>query len=139
MIPKPLLWGAAAGVVTGLVLLTTRRAGASPTLPAPSPTPSGPDPMPKTYGEQTRVPLAVPAAWRRVTNAEVAALPELREQASALRSSPGFTSLEYGTMRPFTASDGKLYATWVEQHYHEPGGSVRPWGLHHGVTLLARR
>jgi hypothetical protein len=46
--------------------------------------------------------------------------------------------MQYGTLSPFTASDGKTYATWVEQHYHEPGGAVKPWGLHHGVTLLTK-
>jgi hypothetical protein len=46
--------------------------------------------------------------------------------------------MPYGTLTPFAASDGNTYATWVEQHYHEPGGAAKPWGLHHGVTLLAQ-
>ena len=89
-----------------------------------------------TYGETTRVLLMVPAGWRRVTDAEIAALPELGTQANALRNVPGFTSMSYGTLAPFVASNGKTYATWIEQHYHEPDGVVKPWGLHHGVTVL---
>lgn len=88
----------------------------------------------KTYGEATAVPLAVPSGWRRVYEVT----PELSAQANALRNQPGFTSMPYGTLLPFTTSDGQLYATWIEQHYHEPGGTARPWGLHHGVTLLER-
>ena len=119
---KPLFWAAiAGGTITG-VLLLTRKASAAPLL---------------HYGETVPVALAVPAGWRRATNAEVMALPELRTQANALINTSGFTSMPYGTLSPFVASDGKTYATWVEQHYHEPGGAVKPWGLHHGVTLLA--
>jgi hypothetical protein len=91
------------------------------------------------YGETQKVPMAVPAGWRRVTGSEVSALPELRTKASDLRNTAGFTSMAYGTLTPFTASDGNTYATWIEQHYHEPGGPVKPWGLHHGVTLLAQK
>jgi hypothetical protein len=73
-----------------------------------------------------------------MTGSEVSALPELAVQADFLLNTSGFTSMQYGTLAPFTASDGNTYATWIEQHYHEPGGSVKPWGLHHGVTLLAQ-
>lgn len=126
---KPRLWPFAVGaaVVGGIVLLARRARGAEPTGASNV-----------TYGESKRVVLEVPAGWRRVTSAEVRAVPELTTQAVALRSREGFSSLPYGTLYPFWAGDGKLYATWVEQHYHEPGGAVKPWGLHHGVTLLAR-
>jgi hypothetical protein len=73
-----------------------------------------------------------------VSNSEVSALPELSAKAVALMNTPGFTSMQYGTLSPFVASDGKTYATWVEQHFHPPGGSAQPWGLHHGVTLLEK-
>jgi hypothetical protein len=53
-------------------------------------------------------------------------------------NTPGFASMPYGSLFPFVASNGGTYATWVEQHYHEPGGALQPWGLHHGVTVLAR-
>lgn len=130
---KTLTWiGIGGAAVIGLgLLLARKRTGVAPSVsPAPEPT--------KTYGETTKVSLAVPSGWRRATSAEVSALPELRTQASALMSSPGFTALPYGTLNPFVASDGRTYATWVEQHYHEPGGSVQPWGFHHGVTVLAK-
>jgi hypothetical protein len=126
---KPLLWLAAGAVAVGGLLLM-KRAGGVPLLPPNAP--------PKTYGEATKVSLAVPAGWRRATGAEVSALPELGSHASALVNSPGFTSMQYGSLAPFLGSDGRTYATWIEQHYHEPGGTAKPWGLHHGVTLLVR-
>lgn len=130
---KPILWlavGGAALTATATVLFLRKRTaeGGSPPLP----------PTPPIYGETTRVTIAVPASWRRVTSAEVAALPELGARANALRFSPGFSSSLYGTLTPFVVSDGKTYATLIEQHYHEPGGPAQPWGLHHGVTILAR-
>jgi hypothetical protein len=132
MAVKPLLWIAAGGIAAGLLLLVRQSDAASNTPPEP-PTPPSP-----TYGETTRVTLSVPAGWRRATNAEVAAHPELVAHATALLNTPGFSSMTYGTLDPFVANDGKTYATWIEQHYHEPGGPTKPWGLHHGVTLLAR-
>ena len=128
---KPLLWLAIGGAGAAVLLLVTRKAQAQ--TPPPLQPPTSP-----IYGEQTKVSLAVPTGWRRVTSAEVTALPELGTQANLLRNSPGFTDLAYGTLTPFVASDGNTYATWVEQHYHPPGGALKPWGLHHGVTLLAQ-
>lgn len=126
-----MLWlGATAGV--SLALLLTRPAQATTLAP------TTPPPPPSSWGEAQRIALAVPAGWRRATSTEIAALPELISQANALRSTSGFTSMPYGTLSPFVASNGQTYATWVEQHYHEPGGTVKPWGYHHGVTLLAR-
>lgn len=117
-----------AGLLTGLILFA-RRASAST---------SNQEPEPVMYGESKIVRLNVPPGWRRVTSAEVAAVPDLRSYATSLRSSPGFSTMPYGTLAPFTASDGNVYATWIEQHYHEPEGPIRPWGYHHGVTLLAK-
>jgi len=127
------LWLLATGGVS-LALLLTQKAQAA----TASPSPVTPPPPPPSWGEVQRVALAVPAGWRRATSAEIAALPELLSQANARRSTPGFASMPYGTLSPFAASNGQTYATWVEQHYHEPGGTVKPWGYHHGVTLLAR-
>lgn len=127
----PMAWWIATGGI-GLTLLLTRKARAS-TQSARAPSPPSP-----SWGEAQRVALAVPAGWRRVSSAEVSALPELVSRANALRSTSGFSATPYGTLAPFIASNGRTYATWVEQHYHEPGGPVRPWGYHHGVTLLAR-
>lgn len=129
---KPLLWAAAAGATTATVLLIMRGSR------TPSTSIPGPAAAPKLYGEATSVPLSVPAGWRRVSSAEVSALPELAAHATAVMNTPGFTSMPYGTLSPFVASDGKTYATWIEQHYHPPGGSTQPWGLHHGVTVLAQ-
>lgn len=120
---KAIVWGLAALGVVGVALIVKKARGAER---APE----------SIYGEQTRVALVVPAGWRRVSSSEVAALPELRAHASALL--PTIAALPYGTLTPFVASDGRTYATWVEQHYHEPGGSAQPWGYHHGVTILAR-
>lgn len=121
---KPLLWVAAGSVAAGAGLLLLFGKKSAP--PAPEP--------PQTYGETVRVSLSVPPGWQRATDVT----PELRARAVALMSTPGFTSMQYGTLSPFTASDGKTYATWIEQHYHPPGGAVQPWGLHHGVTVLAQ-
>jgi hypothetical protein len=130
---SPLVWIAASGAAGGLLLYASKsKASSTPTPPTPAPTPL------QTYGESERVILAVPAGWRRVTGAEVSALPELRVQASALQNTSGFKTMQYGTLTPFVASDGNTYATWIEQHYHPPEGPVKPWGYHHGVTLLAR-
>jgi hypothetical protein len=128
---KTLTWLAigGGGVVSTVLFLTKKKTDNTPPPPSPPP---------KTYGETVRVTLTVPAGWRRMTSSEVAALPELGAAANTLMNSPGFTTMQYGSLFPFVASDGNTYATWVEQHYHEPGGAVKPWGLHHGVTLLAQ-
>ncbi len=130
MTGKTWAWITLGGTAAIGLFFATRDSAPVPAVPPPPP--------PKTYGETVSVPLAVPAGWRRATAAEVAALPELVTQANALRSTPGFTSMAYGTLAPFVVSDGKTYATWIEQHYHEPGGAAKPWGLHHGVTLLSQ-
>lgn len=126
----PLLWVVAGGVVGGILLL----AKTAKTTPK-STTPPQPLEPPMTFGETKKVALTVPSGWRRVRNAEVT--PEIRAQADALRNTSGFKTMPYGAFAPFT-SDGKTYATWIEQHHHEPGGPAKPWGLHHGVTLLAK-
>jgi hypothetical protein len=135
---KPFFLAAGAGIATATVLLLVRRAQAVTTPPSD---PGGHDPdlaQPTLYGEQTVVTLPIPYGWRRATGAEVSALPELVSEAIVLRNTSGFSSMQYGSIFPFTASDGKLYATWIEQHYHPPGGTALPWGYHHGVTVLAR-
>ena len=40
----------------------------------------------------------------------------------------------FGTEVPFEV-DGRSYVGRIEEHYHEPGGSRRPWGRHRGVTV----
>lgn len=136
----PLAWAAAGGAAAFVILLVRRASAGGTSAPTSiAPQSAEPAPTPIMYGETQRVPLAVPSGWRRATSADVAAVPELRDKANALRATPGFTSMAYGTLTPFVASDGNTYATWVEQHYHEPGGPVKPWGYHHGVTILAQK
>jgi len=122
-----LLWFSIGSAVVGTALLLTGKRPARKDLPGPAP----------QYGEAVAVDLPVPSGWRRATNSEVSTLPELQVAANALRNTPGFSSMVYGTLTPLVASDGKTYATWIEQHYHPPGGPAQPWGLHHGVTILA--
>ena len=40
----------------------------------------------------------------------------------------------FGTEVPFEI-DGHAYIARIEEHYHEPGGSKKPWGRHRGVTV----
>lgn len=127
---KPLVWaaiGAGVALATGLLFFKES------TEMRPSP-----PPPPKAYGEPVRIALPVPSGWRRATNADVTALPELSVAANSLMNTPGFTAMPYGTLAPFVASNGLTYATWIEQHFHPPGGVAQPWGLHHGVTILAQ-
>lgn len=134
--------GSGLATAVALALLSSKAKGASAAAPLPPQPPSPPPPNTRPpviqHGEQQKVALSIPGGWRRATSAEVSSLPELGARAVQLRNQAGFTSLAYGTLAPFLASDGHEYATWVEQHFHEPGGAVKPWGLHHGVTVLAK-
>jgi hypothetical protein len=121
----PLIWFLALGLI-----LTTKKATAAPLLPGPS---ALPPPPPLPHEGQIIVPI--PSGWRRVTSAEVT--PELAGMARQILADHGGNP--YGTLIPFS-SPGLVhdYAGLIEQHYHEPGGPVQPWGYHHGVTLLTR-
>jgi hypothetical protein len=35
--------------------------------------------------------------------------------------------------------EGHDYIARIEEHYHEPGGPLRPWGRHRGVTVYHAR
>jgi len=122
-----------AAAASASIFLFTRKAEARPDGFEPARAPP-----PPTYGESVVVALPLPPGWRRVTSSEVAAVPDLAFHAQSVQSMSGFTSMAYGTLMPFTGGDGKTYATWIEQHFHPPGGPVRPWGYHHGVTILAQ-
>lgn len=118
--------------ILGLLFLSTKKATAAASLPeTPPPPPPTPDLPKTTYGE-AKVSTPFPAGYRRMKQSEVT--PELLARASAIRSSAGFTSRAYGTVIPI---DGDVSAL-IEQHYHEPEGPVRPWGYHHGVTLIRK-
>jgi len=120
----------AGGALVGYGLYRAFSGGAPPEAASTVP-PEPSDAGPITYGEpQMTTPF--PAGYRRVQQAEVT--PELTAKATAIRNSPGFTSMQYGTVIPIGASTAAL----VEQHYHEPLGPVKPWGYHHGVTLIAK-
>jgi putative peptidoglycan binding protein len=41
----------------------------------------------------------------------------------------------YGSEYPFDV-EGCRYVARLEQHYHEPGGPLRPWGYHPGISLF---
>jgi N-acetylmuramoyl-L-alanine amidase len=41
----------------------------------------------------------------------------------------------YGTEFPFQLG-GVQYVARIEEHYHPPGGALRPWGHHPGVSLF---
>lgn len=123
----------AGGALVGYGLYRALSGGAAPpadtsTAPAPSDAGAQPD-APVTYGEQ-QVTTPFPTGYRRLQQSEVT--PDLAAKATSIRNSPGFTSMQYGTVIPI----GGPTAALVEQHYHEPLGPVKPWGFHHGVTLI---
>jgi hypothetical protein len=90
--------------------------------------PTGPCCGEPVCGNQSRQPVAVPGGWRRMSGAE--ATPYASAARGVLSSHSGAS---YGTLVPLDAG----VAAMVEQHCHEPGGPVKPWGYHRGVTLLA--
>lgn len=73
------------------------------------------------------------AVSRRVRGAEVTANPDLGVQAKAILKAHWHEKL--GSEFPFE-SQGKRYFGRIEQHYHEPGGPLKPWGYHPGVSLF---
>lgn len=78
-------------------------------------------------GGESRHPVGIPGGWRRATGAEASPYAgTARSILSAHYADP------YGTVIPIDADT----AAMVEQHCHEPGGPVKPWGYHHGITLL---
>ncbi|MHC4392616.1 MAG: peptidoglycan-binding domain-containing protein [Planctomycetota bacterium] len=86
--------------------------------------------------------LAAPAAlaitsqqgWtlRRLTNREVT--PDI--SAHAVRILRAHRSDPYGTDVPFVSA-GEDFVGRIEQHYHPPGGAMKPWGYHPGVSVFA--
>jgi N-acetylmuramoyl-L-alanine amidase len=68
---------------------------------------------------------------RRLRNDEVtpALTAEARRVLVAHRHEP------YGSEFPFEI-EGIRYVARIEEHYHPPGGPIKPWGYHPGVSLL---
>jgi len=114
----------------GFLFLSSRRARAAAALPDGPTTPAAPPPA-QHYGlDESAISVAIPAGWRRMKQSEVT--PEYLAFANAQRS--GVAKLSYGTTIPYSDS----VMAMVEQHYHEPLGPAKPWGYHHGITLLTR-
>lgn len=69
---------------------------------------------------------------RRLTNTEVT--PAIGAEAKRIlklnHADP------FGTEIPFQA-DGREYVARIEEHYHPPGGPLKPWGHHPGVSVFA--
>lgn len=77
-------------------------------------------------------PLVVPSDWRRMKSTEVTGAHAGFARA-ALKNVGEPGQLQLSTI------DGRQVAAWTEWHYHEPGGPVKPWGWHRGITLLVRK
>lgn len=69
---------------------------------------------------------------RRLTNSEVT--PAISAQAKRIISEHHRDP--YGTEIPFQA-DNASYVARIEEHYHPPGGALKPWGHHAGVSVFA--
>lgn len=79
---------------------------------------------------ESRITVPVPAGWQRMSGDAVT--PEL---ASISRSIINVHASDpYGTLVPIDAA----HAALIDQHFHPPGGPLKPWGFHHGVSLLER-
>jgi peptidoglycan hydrolase-like protein with peptidoglycan-binding domain len=70
-------------------------------------------------------------AFRRMRDAEVA--PALAAEAKHLLAL--HHAAPYGSEYLFPL-DGHRYLARLEQHYHEPGGPLKPWGYHSGISLF---
>lgn len=69
--------------------------------------------------------------FRRMRDADVT--PALTAEAKRLLAL--HHTEPYGSEYPF-ALDGRRYLARLEEHYHEPGGPLRPWGYHPGISLF---
>lgn len=73
--------------------------------------------------------LSVPSGWRRMRPEEVTGAHG--GFANRMLKTIG----EIGELR-IGEIEGERVAAWTEWHFHEPGGPVKPWGWHRGITLL---
>jgi peptidoglycan L-alanyl-D-glutamate endopeptidase CwlK len=69
---------------------------------------------------------------RRLSNSEVT--PEISKQARTIINEHHRDA--FGTQVPFKA-DGRDYIARIEEHFHPPGGPIKPWGHHPGVSVFA--
>ena len=76
--------------------------------------------------------ISVPSGWRRMRGEEVGpAEGAFARRALTTKGTPGHQQIE-------VMPDGAEVMALTEWHHHEPGGPARPWGWHHGITLLVR-
>lgn len=68
---------------------------------------------------------------RRLTNTEVT--PDISKQARRIITEHHRDA--FGTEIPFQ-SDGREFVARIEEHYHPPGGPMKPWGHHPGVSVF---
>jgi hypothetical protein len=73
---------------------------------------------------------AIPPEYRRMKDGEVS--DELKAAA------PAFLSLPYGSVVPVPNIADQDVLAGIELHFHTPGGPVKPWGWHKGVSLFIR-
>jgi hypothetical protein len=70
-------------------------------------------------------------ASRRVRSDEVTS--ELGAHAKAILKDHWHAP--FGSEFPFESAGKRFYGR-IEQHYHPPGGALKPWGYHPGVSLF---
>lgn len=70
---------------------------------------------------------------RRCTNEDLTRDPAIITHASAILKE--LYPLPLGSEKSF-ASGGKSYVAVLERHYHEPGGPLKPWGPHKGISVF---
>jgi len=133
------------GGLVALFMLAGRKAEAAPLFPPdPEPGPPPPPPMPPEPSAacsdnvmlsdglaELVIHTPIPGGWRRLKGGEATGeLISFAQQTLGAHSRAPYGSLY--------VHPGAQYAAMIEQHCHGPGGPTRPWGRHHGVTLLAK-
>lgn len=74
--------------------------------------------------------MPIPKGWRRARPEELDdAAKEFAVAALQTKGEPG--NIQIGAF-----ADGRGLLALTEWHFHPPGGPVKPWGWHHGITLL---
>jgi hypothetical protein len=122
MNPLPLLLLAGGGIV-----LLLRKGSTVPSKPPAGSVDTG-------GGDYIVTPTSPPAGFRRLLGSEVT--PALTAKAKEILAEHGKDPI--GTSVPFEV-DGTQYLGVIEMHYHEPGGPLKPWGPHHGVSLFIEK
>lgn len=76
-------------------------------------------------------PKAAPVELRRLKGREMSVplVKKAREIINEHYKKPFGTDIEFEL-------DGQRYVGRIEQHYHPPGGELRPWGHHAGCSLF---